>query len=239
LLGCLPFNFTLFKQNKPYLRLLGSFGIVLNIAVIILVFSRGVLLGLIAAITFYLFMQKKFRSIVIFFIIVVLFVLLCSHLPYPFDKFGKDQMIMKNRGVFSDYRFTRGVMVWRIMKEHPLVGLGFQHFRIRFYEYAPSHDEVLYEFMIPDNMYLTFLAETGIMGTLGFFILIFSLLKKALFHLKEIEDGDRRQRLLMPMVAWIGLLVNMAAYELFYWPNTYILFCLLCALVKEMQENRA
>jgi O-antigen ligase len=258
LLGSLPFNFKLFKQNNPYLRLLGSLGIVLNIIVIILTFSRGVILGLIAAVMFYLIMQKKFRLIVIFFVILVFSILLCSYLPYPVNRFGKDQMIMENRGILSGYRFTRCAMTLRIIKEHPLVGLGFQHFRIRFYEYFPhplvglgfqhfrirfyeyfpSNYNVPYEFMIPDNMYLTFLAETGIIGTLGFFILIFSLLKKASLHLKRIEDDNRRLMLLMPMSALIGLLVNMAAYELFYWATPYMLFCIICTLLKRDPGER-
>jgi O-antigen ligase len=238
LLGSLPFNFKLFKQNNPYLRLLGSLGIVLNIIVIILTFSRGVILGLIAAVMFYLIMQKKFRSIVIFFVILVFSILLCSYLPYPVNRFGKGQMIIENRGILSGYRFTRCAMTLRIIKEHPLVGLGFQHFRIRFYEYFPSNYNVPYEFMIPDNMYLTFLAETGIIGTLGFFILIFSLLKKASLHLKRIEDDNRRLMLLMPMSALIGLLVNMAAYELFYWATPYMLFCIICTLLKRDPGER-
>lgn len=232
LLGCLPFNFLLFKQQRTLWKALGAVGIVLNIAVIILTFSRGVFLGLIATVIFYLLMQKKYWALVIFFIILVLFILSFTYLPYPFNRFGKNQMLAENRGVFSDYRFTRYAMTWRIIKEHPLAGLGFQHFRLRFYEYYPYQSKVPYEFMIPDNMYLTFLAETGIIGALGFFIFIFFLLKRELLHLKKSEeDDDRKQMLLMPMSALIGLLVNMAAYELFYWANPYMLFCLLCGFV--------
>lgn len=233
LLGCLPFNFILFKQNKAFFRLLGGLGIALNIVIIILTFSRGVFLGLITAITFYFLIQKKYRSLVIFFIILLLFILLCSYLPYPFNRFGEGQMRVENRGIFSDYRFTRCAMAWRIIREHPLVGLGFQHFRIRFYEYFPLKFSVPYEFMIADNMYLTILAETGIIGFAGFLIFILSILIrgfKQLIKLKYIS-GDR-QRLILIFSAFLGLLVNAGAYEIFYWSNPYIFFCILAGLIK-------
>ncbi len=233
LLGCLPFNFILFKQNKSFFRLLGGLGIALNIVIIILTFSRGVFLGLITAITFYLLIQKKYRSLVIFFIILLLFILLCSYLPYPFNRFGNGQLTVENRGIFSDYRFTRCAMAWRIIRDHPLVGLGFQHFRSRFYEYFPLKFTVPYEFMIADNMYLTILTETGIIGFAGFLIFILSILIKGFKQLIKLKymPGDR-ERLTLILSAFLGLLVNAGAYEIFYWSNPYIFFCILAGLIK-------
>jgi len=236
LLCSLPFNFLLFKRNKSLIRLLGSLGIILNIIVIILTLSRGVLLGLITAIMFYLFMEKKYRAIVVCFITLILLVLLCSYFHYPFNRLGKRQMMVENRGLLSDYRFTRYAMSWRIIREYPLVGLGFQHFRIRFYEYSPRSYEVPYEFMILDNMYLTFLAETGIIGATGFLIFIFSLIKRGILYLRKKGD-DIKYLLLVLLSALIGLLVNMAAYELFYWVNPYMFFCIICAFIKKALEN--
>jgi len=236
LLGCLPFNFMLFKQDKRFFRFLGAIGIVLNIAVIILTFSRGVFLGLIAMIMFYLFVQKKKVIIAKFSVILLILIIVCSFLPYPFCRFGINFMIrdknMKGSSIFSNYRFDRLMMTQRIFRDHPLVGLGFQHFRTRFYEYYPREGIILYEFMIPDNMYLTILAETGIIGFSGFLIFIFYFFRKAKRLFKQLKPmPQKRLQLLLILSSFIGLLVNMGAYELFYWPNQYMFFCIIVGCI--------
>ena len=243
LLGCLPFNFLLFKQSRGFFRLLGGGGIVLNITVIILTFSRGVFLGMIAMIMFYLFAQKKKLLIAIFSIILLILILIWSFLPYPFCRFGINFMIkdkdMKGSGIFSNYRFDRLIMTQHIFKDHPLVGLGFQHFRIRFYEYYPRKGIIPYEFMIADNMYLTILTETGIIGFSGFLIFIFYFFRKAWRQQRLIAYmSQRRLQLLLILSAFAGLLVNMGAYELFYWPNQYLLFCIIIGCLGAFRRDR-
>jgi len=236
LLATLPFNFLLFKTSRSFLKFSGAAGIVLNLVVIILTLSRGVFLGLISAIIFYLIFLKKYRTLLVFFIILVLLIVFCAYLSYPLNRFGKGLIISENRGIFSQYRFTRLAMSWHIIKEHPLAGLGFQHFRIRFYEYFPYNYKVPFEIMIPDSMYLAFLAETGIIGTLGFFMFICMLFRKWIKKFTE-ASGHKKQILLVPMLGLIALLVNMGAYELFYWANPYIFFCIICGFIQGAIEN--
>jgi len=242
LLGCLPFNFLLFKQGKSFFRLLGATAIVLNIVVIILTFSRGVLLGLITMIGFYIFAKKRYRLLAIFFIFLFIFIFICSYLPYPLNRFGKDQMTVANRGILSSYRLARWVMTGHIIMDYPLTGLGFQHFRLRFYEYYPFQHIIPYEFMIADNMYLTILAETGIIGFLGFLMFILYFLSKGYRQLLTLKHKpERREQLLIVLTAFVGLLINMGAYELFYWSNQYMYFCILIGCLgsfyREKQVN--
>jgi O-antigen ligase len=241
LLASLPFNFLLFKQNKSAWKALGGAGIVLNIVVLILTFSRGAFLGLIAATIFYSFMQHKHISITAFSTILLIFVFVSALFPYPFNRFSIDYIIKgKGTATFSDYRMDRYLMTGSVLKEHPLVGLGFQHFRERFYEYYPRKNTIPYEVMIADNMYLTLLAETGIIGLLGFLLFIFSLFRKAWRKLNTFRDmPQKRQGLLLVLSAFVGLLVNMAGYELFYWPNPYIYFCILIGLIEAYHRNTA
>ena len=233
LLASLPFNFLLLKQDKGLFKSLGTIGMILNTVVIILTFSRGVLLGLLASIVAYLFLQKKYRLLVIFFLILFISITVCSFLPYPFSRFSVNWLGTQNRGILSDYRFDRCIMALRIIRTHPFVGLGLQHFRIRFYEYYPRKNVVHYEFMIADNMYLTILSETGIIGFCGFLIFIFYFLKRSLFQLKQLNNVPfKKGQLLVIVSAFVGLLVNMGAYELFYWSNQYICFCILIGCLR-------
>jgi O-antigen ligase len=77
-------------------------------------------------------------------------------------------------------------------------------------------------------MYATILAETGSIGFLGFLIFIFSLLKAGYKKLKETKyTMDKKQKLLLILSTFVGLVFNAAGYELFYWINQYIAFCII------------
>jgi O-antigen ligase len=232
LLGCLPFSFGLLK-NK-YLRLLGILTLILCVIVIFLTFSRGVFLGLLALLLFYLWKIHKKRLFFTFITFLVILMTVCSLSKNSnLNRLGFKRMVSGSYdSVVSEYRLTRLKMTFRILKDHPFIGIGFNHFRLRFKEYCDKKDiNETYEFMIPDNMYLTFLAETGIIGTVGFLTFIFTLLNRGLRELRRAEDEDKKHILLIVISALIGLLVNMGAYELFYWNNPYMLFCLICGFI--------
>jgi len=241
LLCCLPFCFFCLKNKSLYWRLIGIFSSALFIIVILLTYSRGVFLGLVALLSFYLWKRRRSKLLIYFSFCVVLFIIICSYQKNSnLFRFGFKRMIAGSHdSSISGYRLTRIKMSVRMLKDYSLFGIGFNHFRIRFNDYYEKKDKnVPYEFMIPDNMYLTFLAETGIIGTGSFLIFIFFLLKRGLLYLRKTDD-DRKQILLMPLSALIGLLVNMAAYDLFYWANPYMLFCVICGFIQgTLKENR-
>ena len=89
-----------------------------------------------------------------------------------------------------------------------------------------------YEFRVPDNMYLALLSETGIVGALGFFVFIFFLFRRGLKNFNRLKYENTGRAALIALTALTGLLVNMAAYELFYWNNPYMLFCLICGFIQ-------
>jgi O-antigen ligase len=109
------------------------------------------------------------------------------------NRFGFSRFISGSYdSMISEYRVSRVKMTVRILKEHPFTGIGFGHFRARFDEFCDKNDSgEREEFRIPDNMYLTFLAETGLIGTLGFLIFMFFLLKNGLMRLAVLRDGRR------------------------------------------------
>lgn len=232
LLGCLPFGFYLLRNKQLYLRLLGIFSSLLCLAIILLTASRGVFLGFIALLLFYLWKNKKRRLVILFLICLMALVSICSFLADDnLNRFGFRRMISGGYdSIVSEYRLSRVLMTTRILKDFPFFGIGFNHFRLRFNEYCPERDKgkILYEFMIPDNMYLAILSEAGITGALGFSVFIILLFKNGFQRIGEIGKDDKRHFLIICMSALVGLLVNMAAYELFYWYNPYTLFCLFC-----------
>jgi len=224
LLGCLPFNFSLFANYKRRLtRILGLLSSFLSIAIIMLTFSRGVFLSYAAAGLFFLWVSKK-KNLILFFIITLFSVItICSYQKSAnLSRFGFNRLVMGSYdSIISEYRLDRVKMTARVLKDHPFFGIGFNNFRFRFDEYSGKQSKgEIYEFKIPDNMYLSFLAETGLIGTIGLLVFIFWILHEGL-----------RKKAIIPLTALIGLLVNMGAYELFYWNNPFMLFCLLCGFI--------
>jgi O-antigen ligase len=241
LIATLPFSSYLWKQ-KSFFRLWGICLTVLSLGMIFLTFSRGVFLGLLGLSIAYLLMAGRKRLILVLIGLVALFSFLCGHSDVPnIMRFGPNELVVGSyNSIISPYRFERVAMTKKILEQSPLFGIGFQHFRIRFKEFCPPQSvNTSYEFKIPDNMYLTFLAETGIAGTLVFLIFIFAILRRTLARLKKAENTEDRLLLVILTCALAGLLVNMGAYEMFYWQNPLMLFALICGFTAGMETGTA
>jgi len=124
-----------------------------------------------------------------------------------------------------------------MLKDKPFFGIGLNNFRGRFDDYTRSKRNTPHEFKIADNMYLTLLAETGIIGFSSFLVFIFLLFRRGFMSLRHLKDSRKKDLLLVSMSALTGLLVNMAAYELFYWHNPFALFCVLCGMNAAFTSN--
>jgi len=246
LLGCLPFSFYLIRRRSFHAgartnrekqfatrgKLLGLASLSFSLIVMIMTFSRGVFLGLVVMILFYLWQIQKKKMFVSFLICITFFVCFASFQGGDnLKRLGFQRMIAgSSDSAFSEYRIQRLQMTGNILRSYPLCGVGFNHFRIRFDELCLGAlcEEWMSEFRIPDNMYLTFLSETGIIGTAGFIFFIFFLLWRGLRRMQKVKDREKRESLVISLSALVGILVHMGAYDLFYWDNPYMIFCLLC-----------
>lgn len=235
LLACFPFGLVLLKEKNIVFLLLGAISLLLNSSVLILTFSRAAFVGFIVTILFFLWHKQKKMLFMLFILTFILTVAISSFLEYDrgFDRFGLKGMLFGQEytSPLSRYRIERVEMVFKMLKDHPIFGIGLNHIRIRFFDYYPGKSDVGYEWRIADNMYLTLLGETGIIGFTGFLTFIFFLFKNGLKSLKKLE-GKKKDILLISLSAFIGLLINMTGYELFYWHTPFYLFCLISGLVR-------
>jgi O-antigen ligase len=237
LIASLPFNFISAKQPN-YFKWLGILGVILSLFTIVLTLSRGVVISSAVMLLFIFWANKKYRLILILAVVLCTFVIAGSYFNYPFNKLGFKGFFTYRDSVFSPYRSERLIMVQRIIKDHPFFGLGFMHFRIRFYEYCSGKGTEFWEFTTPDNMYLAILAETGIIGFAGFLFFIYSIILKALRQFRKLKNNpENRQKFIFIFAGLLGLLVHLAAYELFYWPGQYIYFCILIGLIEAFHRN--
>jgi len=239
--ACLPFCFYFINSSMPIKKALGTALFCAGIALAILTASRGVFLGLLAMLIFYLFVRKRYSAIIMLSVAVVVFIAVASKVHYPpLRQFDFRRLVVGSQdSILSHYRIERIAMTGRILRAHPLTGIGWGHFRLRFYEYSSMPDGELtpYEVMIPDNMYLSILSESGLIGFAGFVIFCIYIFSIALKKYKEYPDSARMS-ILIPMAGLVGLLVNMAAYDIFYWDNIFALFCFLAGLSVSGTDSR-
>ena len=232
LMACLPFSFLLMKRKILSDRCLGILCLSLGLSGIILAFSRGSLFGVIALCCVW-FLQKNRVLLFKYFIIALLLVIFACSLPglsrnFPhFQRFSIKGLL--SRGVFQA-RTVRIITAYRILKKHPLFGIGLCHFRKKYNKYSPvsRSDE---DGKVPDNMFLLFLAEAGIAGFLGFIFFIGCLLKKGFHRIKMLKHGENKDMLIAVTAGLVGLLVNMNTYDMLYWVTPLFLFGILAGMV--------
>jgi putative inorganic carbon (HCO3(-)) transporter len=222
LLASLPFHILLFREapsNRT--RWLTGISSGLVALVLVLTFSRGACLGLLASWMFYLWFTDRRRKALVYALLALLLVAVASVPNSPLRRLGLHYL--GRGGAVSQYRINRAVIAWRMLRDNPVAGVGFEQYRNRFDEYDRREEFTPNENMIADNMYLTLLAETGLSGTAGFVVLAGWLLINAGRRLRRNRHPPPAAlRLALCTMALLGLLVDMAGYELFYWPNQYL-----------------
>lgn len=241
LLGCLPFSFYLVSNIKTAYKIFVKIFMLMIILVIIFSFSRGNILGLATLSLIYLFLTKKIHYIKFILISLLILITFSSTMlkkEFDFHRFSLS-------GLFSNWWIAdaeKFSITLKMLKGHPVIGTGLNHYRLKFDKYSSHHykhfEEIIkerrrdpYEWKIPDNMYLSILAETGALGFLSFILFFLFLFKKCFVILKTNKDVRIRGFMIACFCGIIGLLISMGTYDLFYWINPLLLFWLLvCAL---------
>ena len=231
LVCAIPFSLQLIRDRGFGIKILGCATFILGCIIIILTRSRGVFLGLVIALLFYTW-NMNFKKIFALIISLVMLIIVFSSFQKEtsLGRFGFNRLILGSYdSVVSPYRMDRIVMSIKIIQKNPIVGIGYGNFHARPNEYCAISGRN--KFTILDNMYLTFLSGSGIVGLLGFLILSILLFVRGTRALKSRMDIQQGW-ILAPLASYLALLVNMGAYELLYWPSVSMFFCLLCGFIQ-------
>lgn len=231
--GCLPFAFYFLEGKRGVGRAFGCAALYLGIAFVILCASRGVFLAMVASLACYLALRKKVFLAAACVAVALFFVAGASFSAHPaVRQFGFQKLVIGSHdSIVSKYRADRVAMAIRMLRDRPVIGAGLGHFRLRFDEYSLSPQGQLtpYELMIPDNMFMSILAEAGLIGAVGFVLFLWHIFTAAGIRRRE-DKTDQEPVRIAALSGFIGLLVNMAAYDLFYWHTPFALFCFLAGL---------
>ena len=165
------------KQNKVILFLLNVlFGLNLFFAQ-----SRGAWLAFIAGV-FVLGLIKSRKLIILFLIILtLLFLVLPPQYTNRFkSSFDISYDLENNRS--NAYRIAMWITALNIMKDNPLVGLGYDNYRTSLSDQYKVEAIKPKGFIHVHNTFLQFGAELGLIGFFSFLYLIYYTLKKLIFY---------------------------------------------------------
>ena len=87
-------------------------------------------------------------------------------------------------------------------------------------------------------MYVTILAETGLIGCAAFFIFIYSVIKNTLIKLKEALFNESRLILLRFFVGFVGIMCTFLTYDGLYWTAPCYLFWYYTGVLSSLNNNR-
>lgn len=216
----------LLKENKTFFKLVSLLCIIIILSGIILTFSRGALIGLfavISTITFFLLKQNKI-FIILPLILLIAIIFLSSLLSYyDYNAFYRYSLQGLSEKIIYSRKIDRFIMMIQLLKEHPFFGVGFGQYSVLFDYYLPHLANFgSYDGKIADCMYITMLAETGLIGFGGFILFIYFIFKQVNISLKL--RSENKLFLICFLSGFIGIMCTFLTYEVLYWTAPSYLF---------------
>ncbi len=213
---------------------------------IMLTFSRGGFVGLVAVGIYCLFRtpKKAVSAVVVALLVAFMY-------QYAPDRYGQRIKSIQEEGTESGTGEDRVYMWkigWNMFLDNPIVGVGPGNFPVQFrkYEIASGFEEGLHgrsrTWRAAHSLYLTLLPELGIIGTMIFAGMLYSIYKDLRFMrklgLREYSGGDhdginKIVSLSLAMAgSLIGFLVSGAFISVLYYPSFWVLMGFVVALKK-------
>jgi O-antigen ligase len=130
------------------------------------------------------------------------------------------------------FRVAQYYTTLNMLRDYPLLGVGFGTFSRVFPDYQYSENYETWELAIhtTDNMYLMILAETGVLGLLSSAAVLVALCLAAIGAWRRWQPGEERDLLLAFLASLGGVLASMLAWDLFNDPTVRITFWMVVGL---------
>ena len=175
--------FRIIHEKQRLIKLAALFMLGIISYIILNTYSRGAYLGLAIDVVLILFVfEKRFNPIVAFAGLSVL-ILLIPFLPATYrDRFITLSAFTAQNGIYQDTSFrgrTSEMLTGLTMfASHPILGVGAGNYPLNYQHYAQLIGiEFRAEARDPHSLYVQLLAETGILGTIVFFAMVFFLIQ--------------------------------------------------------------
>jgi len=239
LVAVFPLSLVLYKieKNKFFKRLSVALSIIICTA-ILFTFSRGVFIGLVFGMIIFAFFQANSKRVYYWILLFPVLIFIMGSLFEVFDFYKYCRFGYKDLGRWFLYSrkieaLYQGI---RMLFDHPFFGVGLGHYRVLFDSYFPLNiaKKVIYDQKIADCMYVTILAETGIIGFTGFLVFIGGIFKNAYRSLKAGLSDTKNLPLLGFFAGFCAMMCSFLTYDGLYWTAPSYMFWLYAGIISKL-----
>ena len=135
--------------------------------------------------------------------------------------------------IIHSHRLASYKTTWNILKQYPIFGVGMGNYpKVHIVYRAEGTGENV---ETPDNMYLRFISEVGIVGTLTFFCFVF-------YWMYQFWRNRNDILIWTIFTGLVGFLINQMVGDFFYWLPTQFLFWFMLGIgvasLNEVKRNQ-
>jgi len=204
----------------------------------VLTVSRGGYLGLAA--TLFLLLVFYFRQVFTRKTVIVLLILLVVTAGVIFAlSRGENRATQAfiNQATLQDAkkgsesvqgRLTTFDFAYAAFKKHPILGIGIGNYGPYFKNYPVDVPRTGWD--IVNNQFIELLAETGLVGTVGYGLILLVIIWRSLTAIKKAKEPFLRASLIGLLAAFVGVMVQYNFFSTLYIIHIWVLIGLLVAV---------
>jgi len=236
----LPFCFYLFLAEKEKVKkIFYAIGVIVGLASVVISFSRGGFVGLIAMVAvLWLFSPRKILSLSLI-LSLAFFVYLVGGQEY------KQEMstVTDTKEGTAEARILSWETAWDMFLDNPL-GVGGRNFEVRFPEYQGDRFLRGMWGRVAHSLWFTLIPETGIIGILIYFMLLYYNIKdifviKRVNELRNNSDARYLYYLSLAMLSsFVGFFASATFLSVLYYPHYWYMTAIIVASVNITKRYR-
>ncbi len=227
----LPFYFYLFFYEKIWWKkLIFAAGMLIGLMAVVVSFSRGGFVGLVAmTAVLWLYSHRKVLSAVII-VLATLFLFAYGSQEY----WEEMSTVTDTQEGTAENRILSWKTAWDMFLDNPL-GVGGNNFQVRFPQYQGDRFSRGMWGRVAHSLWFTLLPETGIIGTIIFFMLLRYNIRD-IFYIRRAhssqDDPDSRylHHLALAMIASLaGFFASATFLSVLYYPHYWYMTAIIVA----------
>lgn len=230
LCACLPVSwYYAATAGRRIARAWGVISALLIVAGIVTTLSRFSLVAVaVSSIVFFRGRQKKTAAALAMALVALVCVFSYVRPLRAFHRLSIS-MIVFNRSPYQ-YRLSRMGLAFRMIKDHPVRGVGLGNFKAAFDRYGDKSEA--FHTKTPENSFLLLAVESGLPGLASFLAFLFFLFKDAAGYLRSRGGSGDLARCFCAGLA--SILTMMCTYDALFWTGPAFFFWMYCGALSSM-----